>query len=352
MTHIDMEKGFWSGLPKPIIALAPMDGVTDAAFRYITDKYGKPHILFTEFTSVEGLSRGAEVLLEAFVHHSTQTPIVAQIFGAEPESFYKTAFILGEMGYDGIDINMGCPDKNVAKHGGGAGLIRTPELAKRIVRETRRGIQDWAAGKTMEEAGLPEQIYEHVNRYKQSHLDQIKPRRELPVSVKTRIGYDKIVTTEWISHLLETEPVNISLHGRTLKQMYTGTADWDEIAKAAELVHRTDTLILGNGDIKSVHEAADRSRTYGTDGALIGRAAFGNPWLFADTQTDWKTRLRTAVEHCRAFVDMTPEQHFLSLRKHMAWYCKGFDRAQEIRIQLMKTNTVEDVARVVEEAIK
>lgn len=347
-----MHRGFWDNLKTPIIGLAPMDGVTDAAFRYITDKYGSPDILFTEFTSVEGITRGADVLLQAFIHHTTTTPTVAQIFGVTPEAFYKVAFILAEMGFDGIDINMGCPDRNIAKQGGGAALILKPQLAQEIIRETLRGSHEWAEGKNITDIDLPPRIIEFVEHYKEKHNLKNTERKMLPVSVKTRIGYDKIVTTEWISTLLETEPANISLHGRTLKQLYTGEANWEEIAKAAELVHKTRTTILGNGDVKSITDARERIARYGTDGTLIGRAVFGNPWIFKETTVSASQKLEVALEHCRVFEAMTPELHFLSLRKHMAWYCKGFEHANIVRAQLMTTRTYDEVEKVIKEAQK
>lgn len=235
-----MIQGFWKELSKPIVGLSPMDGVTDAAFRYIVDKYGKPDILFTEFTSAEGLERGAVSLLNAFVYHQTQTPTVAQIFGANPKSFYTAAFIISELGFDGIDINMGCPDKNVAKHGGGAGLILDPKRAQEIIIETKKGVTDWSEGRTMEDIHMHSNIMRWIKDYQKAH-NIIPTRRILPISVKTRIGYDKVVTEDWIKSLLEVEPVNISIHGRTLKQLYSGKADWEEIGKAAEIIKKTAT---------------------------------------------------------------------------------------------------------------
>ncbi len=335
-----MTRGFWDDLKKPIVGLSPMDGVTDAAFRYIADTYGHPDILFTEFTSVEGIVHGAEKLLEAFIFHKTKTPTVAQIFGADPESFYKVAFLLAEMGFDGIDINMGCPDKNVAKHGGGAGLILRPQVAQEIVKKTRQGVEDWAGGKKIEEVGLPANI-----------IGQIKPigpiKQILPISLKTRIGYDHIVTESWIKNLLEVEPVNISVHGRTLKQMYSGLADWEEIGKAAILAKKTKTTLLGNGDIKSLNDAKEKIRTYNLDGVLIGRAAFGNPWIFTGQEAGPEKKLEVALEHARAFVKFAKYSPFISLRKHLAWYCRGFDNASEIRNQLVRVNSIDEIEKII-----
>ncbi len=340
-----MIKGFWETLKKPIIGLSPMDGVTDAAFRFIVDKYGKPDILFTEFTSVEGITHGAHQLLEAFIHHVTPTPTVAQIFGSDPKAFYKVAFILGEMGFDGIDINMGCPDPHVAKKGGGAALILRPSLAQEIVRETRRGTQDWANGRKIGDTGLKNSVIDFVKDF-QTKFSLQPTLRELPVSVKTRIGYDKIVTAEWIQQLLEVEPVNISLHGRTLKQLYSGNSDWEEIGKASLLTKKTATTLLGNGDIRSMEDALHKIKTYGVDGVLIGRAAFGNPWIFKNETATLEQKFSTALEHCAVFDELTPKAHFLSLRKHLAWYCKGFDGAAETRAKLLQINTLKDVEQI------
>lgn len=338
-----MHKGFWENLKRPIIAMSPMDGVTDAAYRFITDKYGKSDILFTEFTSVEGLARGATRLLSPFVHHTSETPVVAQIYGSDPEAFYKATFIVCEMGFDGVDINMGCPDHNISKKGSGAGLIRTPKLAQDIVRSVQKAVKDYSEGKTIEEVDLSEDIVAWIKKY---NNDKKIERKLLPVSVKTRIGYDKIVTEDWIQTLLDVEPVNIGIHGRTLVQMYTGLANWEEIGKAAEIINKTETSVLGNGDVKTIQEAKEKAKTYNLDGILIGRALFGNPWLFIEHEATDEERKNTAIKHCEVFTQMTPELNFHSLRKHLAWYTKGIRGSHELRRELMTVQNVEDVKRI------
>lgn len=343
-------RGFWDTLSYPVIALSPMDGVTDAAFRYIADKYGKPGILFTEFTAVEAISRGKTKVLEAFIYHKTDTPTVAQIFGTEVESYYITALVVAAMGFDGIDINMGCPAKSVSEKGAGAGLILQPKLAQEIVRTTKRAAKDWSEGITLEQAGVHEDVISFVKKFENNVLD--KERSLLPVSVKTRIGYDKPVVEEWIPTLLEVEPVNISLHGRTLKQMYTGLADWEQIGKAAEIIKKTAITIMGNGDVHSLEDAYERISNYNLDGVLIGRATFGNPWVFQGKEADMQTKLKTALEHTKQFVQMTPEQNFLSLRKHLAWYCKGFPNATELRVSLVRVNNEAEVEQVIQKYLQ
>ena len=341
-----MEKGFWNNLKRPIIALSPMDGVTDAPFRMITAKYGKPDVMITEFTSVEGICAGATKTLNTFLYDESERPVAAQLFGSTPEAFYKASFVLCELGFDGIDINMGCPAKSIASKGAGASLILTPVLAKEIVSKTRQGCEDWAAGKTMEDAGLHENIIVWVqqNRHAVS-------RKILPVSVKTRVGYDQITIEEWVKHLLETEPAAISIHGRTLKQMYTGKADWEAIARAATIIHQTGTTVLGNGDIQSIPQAHEYIKKYGVDGVLIGRAAFGNPWVFKNKEGTVDERLEIAKEHAELHQKIFGESYFMPMRKHLSWYCKGFTGAAEIRQKLMTAKNASDVENILNSVI-
>ena len=343
-----MNYGFWNNLKRPIIGLSPMDGVTDAAFRYICDKYGKPAVLFTEFTSVEAIARGAVKILGAFIYHKTSTPTVAQVYGSTPKSFYDTTFVVCEMGFDGIDINMGCPDSNISKRGSGAALIRTPKLAQEIINTVKQAVKDYFEGKNIEDTDLPESIIDWVKKFKRDpRIREVdNKRKHLPVSVKTRIGYDLVVTENWIKNILEAEPVSISIHGRTLKQMYTGKADWEEIGKAAKIVKKTETLILGNGDVKTVEEAKEKAKEYGLDGVLIGRATFGNPWIFQNHIPTNRERISIAIEHCETFVKLTPNGHFPSLRKHLAWYTKGIPGSNELRNKLMRVNNIEEVRNI------
>lgn len=323
-----------------------MDGVSDAAFRYITDKYGHPDILFTEFTSVEGIARAGAKLLPAFIYHKSKTPTVAQIFGTDLNSYYKATFVVAEMGFDGIDINMGCPDKNVAKRGGGAALILNPTHAKDIVTTVKRAVDDWNNGKNIASLDLPEDIIPFINTFRARQSIDVH-KKVLPVSVKTRIGYDTPVVNEWIRHLLEVTPANISIHGRTLKQMYTGKADWEEIAMAVELAKGTNISIMGNGDVVSKQDALEKVKRYHVDGVLIGRATYGNPWVFTGEIVPFETKVRVMLEHAEAFVNLTPDQKFITLRKHLAWYCKGIDHATDIRMKLVRVDSVDEVRKIV-----
>jgi tRNA-dihydrouridine synthase B len=348
-----MEKGFWANLAKPIIGLSPMDGVSDAAFRFITAKYGKPSLLITEFTNVEALNHGAVKALLAFLYDEIERPVVAQIYGTNPEAFYRACFAACELGFDGIDINMGCPSKSVSGNGAGAGLIRTPQLAQEIIRECWKASHDWANGKTMEESGLHPDIVAYVKDL-QKQTGRQPERRVLPISVKTRIGYDQPITEEWLKYLLDCQPVNISLHGRTLKQMYTGEANWEEIAKAARLVHSSglDITLIGNGDIKSLEDAQNKIAAFGVDGVLIGRGSFGEPWIFQGEKRNIDEKLQVAIEHCLKYEEIfgIGDRSFAPMKKHLGWYCTDFPGAKELRLQLMACNSAEQVKEKIKAA--
>lgn len=369
---------FWDTLQQPIIALAPMDGVTDAPNRTMHGLHGRPDVVLTEFTNVEGLWRGSDRIFRDFLYTPAERPVVAQIFGCRPEYFYKAAHVVCELGFDGVDINMGCPARTVANHGGGAALIRMPDTAKAIIRATQQGVRDWANGQTLEDLGMEPERIEHI---RQMNIDRVArwgdtpqvERRLLPVSVKTRLGYDSIVITDWVKDLLELEPHVISIHGRTLAQHYKGEANWDAIAAAAEVIRQTETLVFGNGDIQSLYDAAQRIRATGVNGVLIGRATFGNPWIFRDreklktllraginpTQEDLpeanpsrEERLLMALEHARVHAQLKGESHFVELRKHMGWYLGHFSGAKRIRNELVRINSLADVERIILAALE
>jgi tRNA-dihydrouridine synthase B len=341
-----MERGFWADLSHPILGLSPMDGVTDAAFRFMVAKHGKPAVMMTEFTAAEGIRAGADRLLTDFLYNEIERPIAAQIFGSDPDAFRISAAVAAALGFDGVDINMGCPAKNVAEKGAGAGLIRDPERAKAIIRATRQGIKQWAEGMSLEEIGVADSITVPVMARRQLLPQPYQERRVIPVSVKTRIGYDSIVIADWVQHLLEEAPVTITIHGRTLKQLYTGEANWEAIGQAAHLIRQTPTLVLGNGDVRSVDDAVTKCTAYGTHGALLGRASYGNPWIFSGHEATWEERLAAALEHSRHLNTLFEGKAFIRMRKHLMDYTKGFDGARELRQQLMKVTTLAEVEAI------
>ena len=272
---------------------------------------------------------------------------------------------------------MGCPAKTVANKGGGAALIRMPEKAREIIRAAQQGVKDWANGQTLEDLEMDPRRIERIHLMNDERVNTwgdnaMNERRLLPVSVKTRLGYDSIVITDWVQELLELQPAVISIHGRTLAQHYKGEANWEAIASAAEIVRKTDTLILGNGDIHSLYEAAQRIRSTGVHGVLIGRASFGNPWLFRNRDQlkklinqnidpiaeqlpniipSRKERLLMALEHANVHAKLKGEDHYVEMRKHLGWYLGYFPGAKQIRNDLVRVNSLADVERIIQTAL-
>ncbi len=345
-----------------------MDGVTDAPFRLAVATQGRPDVIFTEFTSVMDVCRGPAHLLASLIYSEAERPVVAQLYGKDPALFYQAAHIVCELGFDGLDINMGCPSRNVASSGSGAGLIRTPDLAHEIMRAARQGIPDWAGGQSPTGAGLKESRMELIQAMNRRRgVDWPPPaRRTISLSVKTRTGYDSIVVERWIEHLLAEEPVAISVHGRTLEQMYRGEADWSAIERAAQLARRTTTLLLGNGDVQSLHDVVRRVRVHGVHGVLVGRGTLGEPWLFRRKEEARATvrdparvverespaleeRFLVMLDHARQFEAILGRQAFPRMRKHLGWYCKGFPGAAAMRAAMVRAASSTDVERIVSE---
>jgi tRNA-dihydrouridine synthase B len=342
-------RGFWAALDKPIVALSPMDGVTDAAARRIAVVHGRPDFTVTEFVAVEGLTHGAVVLLDDLRYDPAHRPVVAQLYGVDVAAFREAAAIATALGFDGIDVNMGCPACTVARRGAGAALIQTPDLAREIVRAVRQGVADWANGGTLRELVS----HNKVRRLVAERSDPLgdATRRLIPISVKTRIGYDDVVVERWAGELALEEPVALTFHGRTLKQLYSGSANWDAIGRAADRLRGSGILVLGNGDLADRHAAEARIRDYGLDGALIGRATIGNPWALSGQNADLPTRLRTAIEHAELFAELFPGRPFMAARKHLHGYCRGFEGASELRRQLMLAPTAADCRDLIERAL-
>jgi len=347
---------FWEEMPRPFIGLAPMDSITDHPFRHIQKKYGNPMLIYTEFTGVERLFIGDRGLLKDLLYDESQRPIIAQIFGRSPDIFRRMAVMLCQLGFDGIDINMGCPTKSVVYRGSGAGLIKTPRLAMQIVRATKAGVEDWQNGATVRaDRDVPARLVEEVEARHARLPRAFQQRRAIPVSVKTRIGYAVSQVREWIPALLESRPAAIAVHGRTLQQAYSGQADWDQIAAAAELARGSQTLILGNGDIRSLDDAHRRIATCGVDGVLIGRASCGNPFVFqqgdhlARHADDKYHMLAIALEHARLYektISRRESNRFLPMRKHLNWYVRHLPAAAGLRRELARACNVETVEAI------
>jgi tRNA-dihydrouridine synthase len=353
---------FWKTLSRPVIGLSPMDGVTDSAFRLVTACQGKPDVIFTEFTHVHDVCRGPEFLMESLRYDEAERPVMAQLYGKDPELFYQAAHVVCELGFDGLDINMGCPSRNVASSGSGAGLIRTPDLAHAIMRAARQGIADWTGGQSLEGSGLKAARADIVHRWNARRRQRpTAVRSAIPLSVKTRLGYDEVIVERWIEHLLLESPAVISLHGRTLQQMYRGEADWSAIGRAAQIVRGTDTLLFGNGDVQSLSDVLRRVGETNVDGVLVGRAALGAPWFFRDKEEarrraqsgqPWEhapwapslaDRFEVLLAHARQFDAHYGPHQFRRMRKHLGWYCKGFPYAAALRARMFLVSSVAEV---------
>ncbi|TCO09216.1 nifR3 family TIM-barrel protein [Natronoflexus pectinivorans] len=326
-----MIKNFWRETNQPLFMLAPMEDVTDTSFREVVMQNSRPenlNIVFTEFTSTDGLchpkgrDKVSERLVvspsEAAVLKSKGIKIVAQIWGNSPKKFYHaTKHIDEHYQFDGIDINMGCPVKNVVRKGCCSALISNPTLASEIIHATREATR-------------------------------------LPVSVKTRIGVKSIVTEEWTGFLLEQQPEAIILHGRTQKQMSDGHANWDEIEKAAQLRNQMGSTvkIIGNGDVTSITEAREKVFNHGIDGVMIGRGIFANPWLFSNGEKPTLTeRLETLEYHLQLFRrNWEGKKNYQILKRFYKIYLSEFRGAAELRARSMETNGYDQMLELIKTA--
>jgi nifR3 family TIM-barrel protein len=334
------------------IALAPVDGVTDAAFRQVVDEIGKPDFMYTEFVTTEGLFRGRETLLHALDKHRTDTPIIAQFFGPHPHFYSYAFFVAAELGYAGVDVNMGCPDTNIVKKGGGAALLLDLPRAREILKVLLKSRVEWQNGKRLVDTDLPESmkiIIEKMKKAASVNLAGCTGSNLIPISVKTRIGYHTSQVTELIPYLIESGVDRIALHGRTFDARYSGVADWVEIAKAKELTKGTQVILWGNGDVKSISDGKEKIKTFGVDGVLVARAAFGNPWLFKDYIPTFEEIKNTMLHHAQLFLHYRPDLDLRPMRKHLSWYCKGMEGSAKLRDNLMKVVTLEDVKKILDQ---
>lgn len=333
---------------KPLIGLSPMDGITDEPFRLLQSRIAKPDLIFTEFVSAEGLSRGGVKLYDVLLYSPEERPIIGQLFGKDPESFYKSAIVLAHLGFDGVDINMGCPAKTVTQHGSGGALIGKPKLASEIIKSVQKGISDWHLGKvTINDLNLNQKTHQIIERnLKYSG----KTEGLIPsVSVKTRLGILEPAYKTWIPFLLEHNLDFLTIHGRTLKQGYSGVADWSAIKECAKLAGKSNTPILGNGDIQSYQQGQDYCQKYEVSGVLIGRASMGNPWVFKNAKVSLREKFSTMLLHAQIFESVFPTRSFDSLRKHFLSYSSGHPNAKKLRAQLVRVSTLADLLSLEEE---
>lgn len=314
---------FLDELPKPFFILAPMDDVTDTVFRQIITETAKPDLFFTEFVNVDGLqSPGRAKLIKKLQLGKTDRPCIAQLWGLKPDNFYKTAGELAEMGFAGIDLNMGCPVKTVVKNGACAALINNRELAGEVIKATKAG------------AGT------------------------LPVCVKTRVGFTTTDMT-WIEFLLSQKLDMLSIHGRTARQLSNVPADWALIGQVREMRDALcpATKIVGNGDVMNRAQGLELAKKYKLDGIMIGRGVFHDPFAFTE-KSPWEQwtkqqKLELFVKHIKLW-DKTwknGEYKFEVLKKFAKIYIHEFDGASELRAEFMNTNKPQSAVRLLELAV-
>ncbi len=315
---------------RPLVMVAPMADVTDVAFRTMIAKYsrmgedrGGPDIMWDEFVSADGLnSPGREILKNDLAYGEAERPIVAQLFTSDAENMYQAAKLCRELGFDGIDINMGCPVSTIEKQGAGAGLIQTPEIAVELIRAAQRGAEG------------------------------------VPVSVKTRIGFNKIEYKEWLGKLLTCDLPALTIHLRTKKEMSLVPAHWELATEIYEFCKSIapNTIIIMNGDVKSLKEAQEKYEQYKIDGVMIGRGVFGTPWFF-----DWelmhlgkektlKEKFEIMLEHTKLYEETVGKyKSFAIMKKHYKAYVNGFDGASDLRVRLFECDNYAEVERVIHE---
>lgn len=335
-----------------IVGLAPMDGYTDEPARLLQTKIAKPDVVFTEFVSAEGLWRGSKKLFDPLLYRKEESPIIAQLFGKDAESFYKSAIICFDLGFGGIDINMGCPSNKVVKHGGGASLIMT-NTAFELVKTVLKAREDWFRNKVgIEKIGLKNKS---ITKFKSVlNYCQYGGKNKWPiVSIKTRLGVDSDISSGWISKLAKSGIDLITLHGRTLKQGYSGKADWQAIEKACKTAKEINPKLIfwGNGDIKNRPQAKNYIEKYKVDGVLIGRNSVGNPWVFEDNerQISSQEKFKVMMLHAQIFGDVFPKRSLEHIRTKLLAYTKNFRNAKILRNKLVRVANIADLAKLEED---
>lgn len=316
-------KNVWQKLPKGFFVQAPMEDVTDTVFRQIIQMAGEPDLYFTEFTNADGIVHGgSRYTAQRLQYTQSERPLIAQIWGNNPENYITSCRLLTNMGYDGIDINMGCPVRKVVKRGNCSGLIRNPKLAGELIQAAKEGAGD------------------------------------LPISVKTRIGNDKIVTDEWISFLLEQNLAAITVHARTSNEMTKVPVHKEEFGKAVKLRNKINpkTLIIANGDIMTRAQGNQILSDYGVDGIMIARGLLHNPWVFNKNKEEaditMHERLSLLKTHILLFEETWGKtKNYELMKKFYKAYLNGFDGASDLRTQLVTLHSVTDTIQKIDELI-
>lgn len=312
-----MKKNFWAELPKPFFILAPMEDVTDVVFRHVIKEAGAPDVFFTEFANSDSYCHpeGKDSLRGRLAFTEDEQPIVGHIWGDNPKFFREMSLGLAELGFKGIDLNMGCPVPNVAGRGKGSGLILRPEVAAELIEAAKTG--------------------------------------GLPVSVKTRIGYTEIDEMDaWITHLLKQDIANLSIHLRTRKEMSKVDAHWELIPQIMKIRDEIapQTMITINGDIADRSKGLELAEKYGVDGIMIGRGIFKNPYAFEQEPKEHSSEellglLSLQLDLQDQYAEMIPRS-IVGLHRFFKIYVKGFAGASDLRVKLMQTKSTDEVREI------
>lgn len=314
-------------LGKYPVFLAPLEDITDSAFRKICRKFGAS-VTYTEFSSSEALIRDVEKTFKKIHFSESERPIGIQLFGNNPDSMRESAEIVAKLKPDIIDLNFGCPVKKIARKGSGAALLQNLPLMFKITSEVVKSV-------------------------------------DIPVTVKTRLGWDEssknIVT---IAEQLQDIGVQaITIHGRTRSQMYKGEADWTLIGEVKNNP-RMKIPIIGNGDITSGEVAKEMFDKYGVDAIMVGRACIGNPWIFQQINLYLKNgeniaipSLSDKIDVCKNHLKLSAEMKgetvaVIELRKHYSGYFKAIPFFKEIKKELMEAKTIFEVEKALNKALE
>jgi tRNA-dihydrouridine synthase len=322
-TRSYMKENFWRDLPRPFFILAPMEDVTNVVFRHVISEAARPDVFFTEFTNTESYCHpeGQQSVRGRLTYTEDEQPIVAHIWGDKPEYFRQMSIGMAELGFKGIDINMGCPAPNVAPKGKGCGLIRRPEVAAELIQAAKAG--------------------------------------GLPVSVKTRLGYTDVNEwRDWLTHVLKQDIVNLSIHLRTKKEMSNVDAHWELIPEIKKLRDEIapDTLLTINGDIPDRQTGLELVNQYGVDGVMIGRGVFKNPFAFEKEKKEHSSEellglLRLQLDLHDKYSKETEPLPFRPLRRFFKIYVRGFHGASELRNELMATESTDEVREMLDKFV-
>jgi tRNA-dihydrouridine synthase B len=315
------KKTFWLSIRKPILALAPMAGITDSAFRQLCQKHGAD-VVYTEMVSADGLHYNSKKTLDLLKYSPKEKPIVVQLFGKDPEKFIKAAQIVTKLGFDGIDINFGCPARKVAGHGGGVTLMRNLDLCYQIIKNV------------CENTPLPVSI---------------KIRSSINLKDKSR----KVTALDLVKKIKDLPITTIMIHGRTYEKPFIGEIDYEMVKKVKE---NFPGLVLANGNLTDPEIAQKTLELTGADGLGLARGLYGRPWLFEEIrkylktgkykEKTWKQIKKIALEHAKLNYKAKKDFGIIEMRKHLIFYSKGQRQAKEMRKDLVRVKSVKDIAKV------